>query len=95
MRCRRSISRQDLVDYIKDHYKGPRMVLAGAGGVDHQELVKLAEKYFSGVSYQYENGKIPTVEPCRFTGSEVSSTEGAGGGGGSVGFSISVPGPGE
>ncbi|XP_043212095.1 mitochondrial-processing peptidase subunit beta-like [Amphibalanus amphitrite] len=67
----KSISRQDLVDYIKDHYKGPRMVLAGAGGVDHQELVNLAEKYFSGVSYQYEHGKIPTIEPCRFTGSEV------------------------
>ena len=67
----RSISRQDLVDYIKDHYKGPRMVLAGAGGVDHQELVNLAEKHFSGVSYQYEHGKIPTIEPCRFTGSEV------------------------
>ena len=49
------------------------MVLAGAGGVDHQELVNLAEKHFCGVGYQYENGKIPTVEQCRFTGSEVGA----------------------
>ena len=28
----KSISRQDLIDYISGHYKPPRMVLAGAGG---------------------------------------------------------------
>jgi len=67
----KSISRQDLTEYIQDHYKGPRMVLAGAGGVDHEQLVKLAEKHFSGITYQYEHGRIPTIEPCRFTGSEI------------------------
>jgi hypothetical protein len=30
-------------------YKGPRMVLAGAGGVDHGKLCSLAEKYFAKV----------------------------------------------
>lgn len=28
----RSINRNDLVEYITTHYKGPRMVLAAAGG---------------------------------------------------------------
>lgn len=28
----RSISRKDLIEYISTHYKGPRMVLAAAGG---------------------------------------------------------------
>merc|ERR1712014_33153 len=33
----KSISRDDIVHYIKTHYKGPRMVLAGAGGVNHED----------------------------------------------------------
>merc|ERR1711863_143200 len=41
----KSINRDDLVHYIKTHYKGPRMVLAGAGGVDHGKLCSMAEKY--------------------------------------------------
>merc|ERR1711962_810169 len=31
----KSISRNDLVEYINNHYKGPRIVLAAAGGVNH------------------------------------------------------------
>ena len=42
----KSISRDDLVHYINTHYKGPRMVLAGAGGVNHAELCSMAKKYF-------------------------------------------------
>jgi processing peptidase subunit beta len=45
-----SISRQDLVDYISTNYTADRMVLVGAGGVPHEELVKLAEKHFSGLT---------------------------------------------
>lgn len=30
--CSRSINRNDLVEYITTHYKGPRIVLAAAGG---------------------------------------------------------------
>jgi processing peptidase subunit beta len=44
-----SISRQDLVDYINTNYTADRMVLVGAGGIPHEELVKLAEKHFSGL----------------------------------------------
>lgn len=63
----RSISREDLVEYISTHYKAPRMVLAGAGGVDHDALVKLAEQHFKGLGMQYK-GEAPEVPPCRFTG---------------------------
>uniref|UniRef100_A0A4D5RA49 Mitochondrial-processing peptidase subunit beta n=1 Tax=Scolopendra viridis TaxID=118503 RepID=A0A4D5RA49_SCOVI len=66
----KSIGRKDLVEYITNHYKGPRMVLAGAGGINHDELVKLANKNFSGITTTYE-GEIPILTKCRFTGSEV------------------------
>ncbi|KAF8650342.1 hypothetical protein AX16_005283 [Volvariella volvacea WC 439] len=44
-----SIQRDDLSNYIKTNYTADRMVLVGAGGVDHGELVKLAEKHFSSL----------------------------------------------
>ncbi|KAI0315814.1 Metalloenzyme, LuxS/M16 peptidase-like protein [Amylostereum chailletii] len=42
-----SIQRDDLASYIKTNYTADRMVLVGAGGVDHAELVKAAERAFS------------------------------------------------
>lgn len=44
-----SISRNDLANYIKTNYTADRMVLVGAGGVPHEQLVQLAEKYFSNI----------------------------------------------
>ncbi|KAL5501647.1 MAS1 [Sanghuangporus vaninii] len=44
-----SIKRDDLASYIKTNYTSDRMVLVGAGGVDHEELVKLAERHFAGL----------------------------------------------
>uniref|UniRef100_A0A671VS93 Ubiquinol-cytochrome c reductase core protein 1 n=1 Tax=Sparus aurata TaxID=8175 RepID=A0A671VS93_SPAAU len=67
----RTLTRQDLVDYINSHYKAPRMVLAAAGGVNHDELVDLAKTHFSGVSFEYEGDAVPVLSPCRFTGSEI------------------------
>lgn len=58
------------MDYVKTHYKSPRVVLAAAGGVNHKELVKLAEKHFSGLKSMYE-GEVPGLEHCRFTGQSV------------------------
>lgn len=45
----KKLTRGDLVDYMATHYSAPRMVLSGAGAVDHQELVSLATKAFSGL----------------------------------------------
>uniref|UniRef100_A0A1I8A848 Mitochondrial-processing peptidase subunit beta n=1 Tax=Steinernema glaseri TaxID=37863 RepID=A0A1I8A848_9BILA len=47
----KSISREDLVNYVSEYYKGPRMMLAGAGGVDHDHLVELAAKYFGNIEH--------------------------------------------
>ncbi|ESO91311.1 hypothetical protein LOTGIDRAFT_105568 [Lottia gigantea] len=65
-----TISRSDLVNFRNTHYKPQRMVLAASGGVNHDNLVKMAEQYFSG-STAAPSFDIPTIEPCRFTGMSV------------------------
>ncbi|KAI1892818.1 hypothetical protein AGOR_G00137430 [Albula goreensis] len=67
----RSLTCQDLMEYINIHYKAPRMVLAAAGGVNHSELVGLAKQHFSSMSFEYEGDTVPVLSPCRFTGSEI------------------------
>lgn len=68
----KSIQKQDLINYVQSHYKGPRMVLAGAGGVDHNQLVKLAEQHFGNISTKYDGAEIPPLSlETRFTGSEI------------------------
>jgi processing peptidase subunit beta len=66
----KSISRNDLVEYIENHYKGPRMVMAGAGGVDHAELCALTEKHFGKINKVYPR-EVPIDLPCRYTGSDI------------------------
>ncbi|KAE8616356.1 hypothetical protein XENTR_v10008780 [Xenopus tropicalis] len=64
----KSINRNDLVEYITTHYKGPRIVLAAAGGVSHDELLHLAKFHFGNLPSTYEGETLP---PCSFTGSEI------------------------
>lgn len=33
------INRNDLVDYVQTHYTAPRVVVAGAGSVNHQDVL--------------------------------------------------------
>lgn len=66
----RSISRQDIVDYIDNHYTANRFVIAGAGNVNHDSVVELTEKYFGGLSKAPKNGAATTMEPAIFTGSD-------------------------
>lgn len=68
-----SIQRDDLSNYIKTNYTADRMVLVGAGGVDHDELVKLAEKHFSGLPVSANPIKLGQVAHGKsdFVGSEV------------------------
>ncbi|XP_070552926.1 mitochondrial-processing peptidase subunit beta-like [Ptychodera flava] len=66
----KSITKEDLLDYISTHYKGPRIVLSAAGGVDHDHLVDLAHQNLGNLGTEYEN-EIPLLPPCRFTGSEI------------------------
>ena len=67
-----SIKREDLDSYIKTNYTADRMVLVGAGGVQHEQLVELAEKYFSKVPSQSPSTSVlvPKEKPD-FVGSEV------------------------
>ncbi|KAM4720790.1 cytochrome b-c1 complex subunit 1, mitochondrial [Rhinophrynus dorsalis] len=71
----KKLTRADLVEYVNTHYKAPRMVLAAAGGIDHKELCDLAQRHFSGLSYEYEKDAIPVLTPCRFTGSEIRARD--------------------
>ncbi|KAL2102465.1 hypothetical protein ACEWY4_001633 [Coilia grayii] len=65
----KTINRGDLVEYITTHYKGPRIVLAAAGGVNHNELIDLAKFHFGKlVAAERE---APALPPCKFTGSEI------------------------
>ncbi|MGH0149434.1 UNVERIFIED_CONTAM: hypothetical protein FKN15_033422 [Acipenser sinensis] len=66
----KSINRNDLVEYITTHYKGPRIVLAAAGGVSHNQLIDLAKHHFGNLPSTYKGG-APAMPPCRFTGSEI------------------------
>ena len=45
----KSITRAHLEDYIKTNYVGPRIVVAGAGAVDHKALTSLAQAAFGGL----------------------------------------------
>ncbi|KAI9370550.1 Metalloenzyme, LuxS/M16 peptidase-like protein [Aspergillus egyptiacus] len=44
-----TITRDNLLDYIKTNYTADRMVLVGAGGIPHEQLVRLAEEHFGGL----------------------------------------------
>ncbi|ORY14178.1 Metalloenzyme, LuxS/M16 peptidase-like protein [Clohesyomyces aquaticus] len=68
-----TIQRADLENYIKTNYTANRMVLVGAGGVPHQQLVDLAEKYFSGIPAESPNYSATSAQKAKpdFVGSEV------------------------
>ncbi|KAI9222076.1 mitochondrial processing peptidase beta subunit 1 [Blastocladiella britannica] len=64
----KSLKRTDLQQYIAQNYTADRMVVVGAGNVDHQALCKLAEQHFG--SLPTGTGKAKFAKPA-FTGSDV------------------------
>ncbi|KAF2148461.1 mitochondrial processing peptidase beta subunit [Myriangium duriaei CBS 260.36] len=71
-----TISRDDLTNYIKTNYTADRMVLVGAGGIPHEELVQLAEQYFASVPQQPPTSTAQAIAAAQkqkpdFVGSEV------------------------
>ena len=44
----KTLKSKDLRSYIDTHYTAPRMVVAAAGALDHEEVVRLAEEHWSG-----------------------------------------------
>lgn len=51
----RAMTRDTVAGYMRTHYAAPRMVLAGAGRIDHDHLVETAERMFAG---------LPTDSDC-------------------------------
>lgn len=68
-----SISKADLTTYISENYRSDRMVLVGAGGIPHDELVKLAEKHFGDLKPSANPIAVGTPRGAKpdFVGSEV------------------------
>ncbi len=56
-----------LDEYLGLHYRGPAMVMAAAGAVNHDEIVALAEDRFGKLSSQ--PGPMPTA--ARYTGGDL------------------------
>ena len=59
--------KRDLKGFISKHYKPERMILSAAGGIDHEEIVKLAEKSFGTLTSELEP---EAVRGARFIGGE-------------------------
>jgi len=65
----RSLTRDQLVEYIQTQYTAPRMVVAGAGAIDHNQLCELADKHFGALPTN-SGGVDVSMEPAVFTGSD-------------------------
>lgn len=64
------MTKQNLVDYHSLLYKPARMTLIGAGGVNHDEMVKLGEQFFNQPPADMDHPLARAMQqtPCRFTG---------------------------
>lgn len=67
----RSLQREDLVKYVDTHYRPERMVIVGAGAVEHAELCDLAKEYFGGAGAGKSAAVDVPLEPADFIGSDV------------------------
>jgi mitochondrial-processing peptidase subunit beta len=66
-----NMTRDDLQSYIGTHYTSERFVIAGAGAVDHDQLVDLTEKHFGNLPRTPANGSTLKFDPAVFTGSDI------------------------
>ena len=62
----RSMTRQSLFDFLGANYRGPSLVMAAAGAVDHDQLVAMAEEGLIGVEKQ----SAGEPEGARYRGGE-------------------------
>jgi predicted Zn-dependent peptidase len=62
----RDMPRAGLIDYMTAHYRAPRMIVAGAGRLDHERLARLSADAFGGV----QGGSASTFEPARYNGGD-------------------------
>lgn len=62
----RAFGRADLAGFIGHHYRPERMILSAAGLIDHDHLVRMAERLFG----DFEPGPQEETEPARYQGGE-------------------------
>ena len=63
----KNLTQKHLKDYIATHYTAPRMVIAGAGAIDHNQLVELSEKAFGNLPTESGNPSAASFDPAIFT----------------------------
>ncbi len=59
-------ARGDLAGFVGEHYGPERMILSVAGAVDHDEIMRMAERTFGGMTRQ----NSPVIQPAGFIGGE-------------------------
>ncbi|MDU8910351.1 pitrilysin family protein [Aestuariicoccus sp. MJ-SS9] len=62
----RRFGREDLAGFVTEHYGPDQMILSAAGAVDHDTLVRAAEKLFGGLPAR----KAAPADPASFAGGE-------------------------
>jgi predicted Zn-dependent peptidase len=62
----RSMSRESVMTYLRDHYGAERMVLSASGNLDHGRVVDLAERLLSALPRE----RAVTMEPARYVGGD-------------------------
>lgn len=66
----KSLSKQDLLSYINTHYTADRFVIAGAGAVDHMQILELSEKHFGKLPSTSNVTNSKSFDTAIFTGSD-------------------------
>jgi len=62
----RAFARDDLYGFVREHYAPGQLILAAAGAVDHDEIVRLCEELFGHL----EPAGHENATPARFAGGE-------------------------
>ncbi|KAI8070791.1 Metalloenzyme, LuxS/M16 peptidase-like protein [Gongronella butleri] len=65
-----TLKQKDLQEYIQTNYTGERMILVGAGGVDHDLLVSLAEQHFGQLPASHAASSKSAVRKAIFAPKE-------------------------
>lgn len=68
----KTITKEDIVNYISTHYSPSRMVVSATGAVKHVDIVEQVKKLFTKLSNDTTtSSELVSNEPSFFTGSEV------------------------
>ena len=63
----REMPREVVIEHMRGHYSGPRMIIAGAGRIGHDALVTLADRAFDSLPPDRE----VSVEPAHYGGGDI------------------------